>query len=286
MWYIFLKRLERKLIMSKLAIAICQMQVENDLDTNLGTAEKMIDQAYRSGAELVVLPEVFHGPYQSELFPRIAEPHPGPSTDLLSRKAGQHGICIVGGSIIERDHDGYLYNSSFVFGPNGELLARHRKAHLFDVNIPGKVAFQESSALQAGNVCTLVNYRDFCFAVMICFDARFPEFARTAALNGAQMLIIPAAFSVATGSAHWDVLMRSRAIDNQVYVVAASPARNPASTYQAWGYSMIIDPWGQVLQQADTGQELLTASIDLDTVEQIRLEMPLFSQRRPELYVK
>lgn len=272
--------------MSKLAVAVGQMQVENDLCTNLGTAGKMIDQAARAGAELVVLPEIFHGPYQSELFPQIAEPYPGPSTDLLSRKSCQYGICIVGGSIIERDSDGYLYNSSFVFGPDGELLARHRKAHLFDVNIPGKVAFQESSALQAGNACTLVHYRDCCFAVMICFDARFPEFAKTAALRGAQMLIIPAAFSVATGSAHWDILMRSRAIDNQVYVLAASPARNPASVYQAWGYSMIIDPWGQVLQQAGTGEELLTTSIDLDTVEQIRLEMPLLSQRRPELYVK
>lgn len=270
--------------MSKLNLAICQMKVGNNKKTNLDNAQEIIGQAVKDGAEMVVMPEIFNSPYQASLFPQNAESYPGPSSEFLADMAREYRICLVGGSIIEKDQTGLLYNTSFIFGPQGELLGRHRKMHLFDVDIKDGIAFRESDTLTLGNEATLVDTGSLCFGVMICFDIRFPELARRCVLAGAKMLVVPAAFNTVTGPAHWEILMRTRAVDNQCYVVAASPARNPESSYQAWGHSMIVDPWGRVVKEAGTGEEIIMAELDFDLVERVRAEMPLLRQRRPELY--
>lgn len=270
--------------MNNLPLAICQMRVGDDKASNLATAEKMIGRAASDGARLVVLPEVFNSPYQSERFPDYAEPYPGLTSAFLANCSARYGIYLVGGSIIEKDEAGRLYNTSYIFNPQGELLGRHRKLHLFDVDIAGGIAFRESDTLSPGHQVTVINSGSLCFGVMICFDVRFPELARRCVLDGAQMLIIPAAFNTVTGPAHWEILMRTRAVDNQCYVMAASPARNPEASYQAWGHSMIIDPWGRIMAEADIDEEILAAEIDFARIKRVRTEMPLLAQRRPELY--
>jgi len=268
--------------MQSIVIGICQMQVEEDKLTNLRKAEQMIQQAADKGANLIILPEVFHAPYEPAGFIKYAETFPGPSTEMLSRAAVRHNVCLVGGSIIECDEEGRLYNSSFTFGPGGELLGRHRKVHLFDVE--GTINFKESSVLTPGNDLTIIDFQGFRFAVMICYDIRFPEWSRAAALEGAELLVVPGAFNMSSGPSFWELMMRTRAIDNQVYVAAASPARNLNASYHAWGHSMIVNPWGTILAEAGSSEEIITAGFDPDYLAKVRREMPLLKHRRHDLY--
>lgn len=267
-----------------LRLAIGQMNVGLDKDRNLERASLMVDEAASQGAQMVVLPEIFNSPYIARRFPEYAESYPGKSTDLLSELAHRHRLTLVGGSIPERDSDGALYNTSFIFGPDGALIGRHRKIHLFDVDIPGKMTFQESATLSPGNELQILTRGDLRFAVMICYDVRFPELARQAALQGVHLLVIPAAFSRTTGSLHWDLLMRCRAVDNQVFIAAASPAYNPCASYQTWGHSMVVDPWGKVLAQAGDEEELLLVDLDLSVIDEVRAQIPVLKQRRTDLY--
>lgn len=270
-------------MVKQLKLAIAQMRVGDDKALNLAAAGEMISLAASSGAETVVLPEVFNAPYQASQFPFHAELFPGPTSSFLSDCAAKYNIYLVGGSIIEKDSAGRLYNTCYIYGPQGDLLGRHRKIHLFDVDIAGGITFHESDTLTPGNEPTIIASGSFAFGVMICFDIRFPELARRCVLQGAQMLFIPAAFNTVTGPAHWETLMRARAIDNQCYVIAASPARNPDASYQAWGHSMVVDPWGRIIAEAGIDEEIVMAVIDLELVEQVRAEMPLLRRRHPEL---
>lgn len=265
-------------------VGVIQMLVTDDKQANLDKAQAMIIKAHQQGAEVVVLPEVFNSPYQTALFPEYAEPYSGPSTELLARLARELRILLVGGSIIEQDISGKLYNSSFVFDETGNLLARHRKIHLFDIDLPGKVTIRESDTLDAGDTITVVKHNNLCFGLMICYDCRFTELSRAAVLEGAELLVIPAAFSAATGEVHWDMLMRSRAVDNQCYVIAASPARNPKASYKVWGHSMVVDPWGRILAEAEEDETIIYAQLDFELLGQIRRELPLLQHRRRDVY--
>lgn len=268
--------------MQPIVIGICQMQVVEDKLTNLRKAEQMVQQAAAQGADLVILPEVFHAPYEPAGFINYAETFPGPSTEMLSQAAARHNICLVGGSILELDGEGKLYNTSYIFGSDGELLGKHRKVHLFDVE--GEINFTESAVIAPGNDLTLVDYQGFRFAVMICYDIRFPEWSRAAALEGAELLVVPGAFNMSSGPSFWELMMRTRALDNQVYVAAASPARNLNSSYHAWGHSMIVNPWGTILAEAGSSEEIITAVFDPAYLKKVRQEMPLLKHRRRDLY--
>lgn len=268
----------------KLRLGIVQMEVGLDKNQNLDRAAQMVEAAAKQGAQMVVLPEIFNSPYIARRFPEYAESYPGQSTGLLANLARKHHLILVGGSIPERDSNDALYNTSFTFGPDGSLIGRHRKIHLFDVDIPGKMTFQESATLSPGNDFQILRQGDLRFAVMICYDVRFPELARQAALQGAHLLVIPAAFSRTTGSLHWDILMRCRAVDNQVFVAAASPAFNPQASYQTWGHSMLVDPWGKVLAQAGDEEKLLLVDLDLSVIDEVRAQIPVMQQRRTDLY--
>jgi len=268
-----------------LPTAICQMQVGNDKAANLEKAAQMIKEASKK-ARLLVLPEIFNAPYQTDLLAQYAEPIPGPTTDMLAALAKDLQILLVGGSIAEIDTNGNIYNSSCVFAPNGKIIGHHRKLHLFDIQIPGQIVFKESDVFTAGEELQTIEYEGLSFTVMICYDIRFPELARLSALNGAQIIVVPAAFNLTTGPAHWELLMRSRALDNQLFIIAASPARNPTASYQTWGHSMIVDPWGRILAEGGTQEEIIYAEIDFAQLHKVRQELPLLQHRRPELYQK
>ncbi|PKM76777.1 MAG: carbon-nitrogen hydrolase [Firmicutes bacterium HGW-Firmicutes-15] len=268
----------------KLKLAICQIQVSNCKDDNLNKAGDMVNTASSSGAQMVILPEMFNAPYQTDLLADYAESFPGPSTGFLSGLARKNSIVLVGGSIPEKDAEGRIYNCSYTFDEQGDVIGKHRKMHLFDVDIPGQLYFKESDVFTAGDGLQLIRYHGLVLAVLICYDIRFPELARMAALEGAQMLVIPAAFNHTTGPAHWDLLMRTRAVDNQLFVVAASPALNPKANYQAWGHSLVVDPWGTVISEGGSGEEIIYAELDWTMVDKVRRELPLLKHRRTDIY--
>ncbi|QDR82134.1 carbon-nitrogen hydrolase family protein [Sporomusa termitida] len=271
--------------MSVFTVGICQMGVVPDKLVNLDRARQMIGEATARGSRLVVLPEMFNCPYQSDLFPEYAESfQDGPTVAMLAECAAKYQVIVVGGSIPERDEAGNIYNTSFIFDERGALIGRHRKIHLFDIAIKGGTMFQESRTLAAGSSMTVVRTSLGTMGVAICYDVRFPELARAMTLAGARILIYPAAFGPVTGPAHWELLMRSRAVDNQVYVVAAAPALNAAAEYEAHGHSMLVDPWARVLAVASEVETVITGKIDFRTTDKVREELPLLKHRRPEIY--
>ncbi len=267
-----------------LKMAILQMQVEEDKSTNLGKAARMVKEAALQGARVVVLPEIFNAPYQAGRFREYAEPYGGPTTILLGELASLYGVMLVGGSIPELDNEGRIYNTSFIFGSRGELLGQYRKMHLFDIDIPGSITFRESDSLSSGKDLCVFQHDGLCFSVLICYDIRFPELSRLAALRGSQILVVPGAFNRTTGPLHWELLMRSRAVDNQVFVAAASPALNRNSSYLAWGHSMLVDPWGQVVGSAGDDEEILVVDLNLSALNEVRSQIPVLKQRRSDLY--
>ncbi|HYH01565.1 MAG TPA: carbon-nitrogen hydrolase family protein, partial [Bacillota bacterium] len=235
----------------EIRLGICQFKVGCDKTFNLIKAEQAINQAVDEGAQMVVLPEMFNCPYQQEFFSQFAETAPGGETLIRLAELAETNKCyIVGGSIPEQA-EGNLYNTCFIFDRTGQIIARHRKIHLFDIEIPGKVSFKESAVLKAGQELTWFDTEFGRFGVVICYDLRFPELFRLMADAGVQGVLIPAAFNLTTGPAHWETLMRARAIDNQVYIIGVGPASDSSAQYVAYGHSVVVDPWGTVLWEAD-----------------------------------
>lgn len=270
--------------MTTLKIALCQLQVKPDKQVNLKQAAIMLQEAAASGAQLAVLPEMFNCPYDIHCFRDYAEEIPfGQTTNHLANLAQTHGLFLVGGSIPELS-GGLLYNTSVVFNPKGEIIAKHRKAHLFDVRVKNGIEFTESLVLSPGNTATLFETPWGKFGVEICYDIRFQELTRKMAKEGALLVIVPAAFNMTTGPLHWELLFRSRALDNQIFMLGASPARDPQASYVAYGHSLAVNPWGHVLAQCDERPGLLMIELDLTQVEEVREALPIWKQRREELY--
>lgn len=269
--------------MSGFKIATCQLDVLQKKDDNLEKAKELIKEASYNGADLVVLPEMFNCPYDNSFFPEFAEEFSGITTDFLSKLAQNESIYIVGGSIPEKEGDN-IYNTSYIFDRKGKVIGKHRKMHLFDIDIEDGISFKESDTLGYGNNVTVFD-TEFCkIGVAICYDMRFPELMRLMALKGAEIIIVPAAFNMTTGPAHWHALAKIRAIDNQVYFVAASPSRNVDSSYVAFGHSLIVDPWGDIISEADEKEGIIYGNIDLSRIKKIRNQLPLLKHRRIDLY--
>lgn len=268
-------------------LGICQMAVTSDKALNISKARAMIQDAAAANCQVAILPEMFNCPYQAELFSEFAESYPeGDTLSMLSQTAAEAKIVVVGGSVPERDDYNNVYNTSFIFDGNGRLLGRHRKMHLFDVDIKGGTVFKESSILSAGQEMTVVSIAGLTFGVAICYDIRFPELSRLMTLAGAELLIFPAAFGWTTGPAHWELLIKSRAVDNQVFVVGAAPASTPGAQYQAYGHSMIVDPWGNTLAMAGSEETMMTVEVDMNKLYTVRQQLPLLKHRRPDVYQK
>jgi len=275
-------------------VALCQLLVGTDKQVNLHQAAASVHDAKCKGAQIVVLPEMFNCPYSNDSFPTYSEPIPTssttvdaklhPSTYQLVHMAKSNGILLIGGSIPERDASGKLYNTCLVIDAAGNIIAKHRKIHLFDIDVPGKIKFKESDTLTAGSSVTVVDTAYGRIGIGICYDIRFVEYALTCAAQGAQLLVYPGAFNTITGPAHWELLIRARAVDTQSYVLACSPARNPASTYQAWGHSTVVGPWADVLATTEHQPALVIADLDLNRIGEVRNSIPIRRQKRYALY--
>jgi predicted amidohydrolase len=209
--------------------------------------------------------------------------------------ARENNIYLIGGSIPEAvttpspsasgTPTTTYYNTSLTFSPTGQLLATHRKIHLFDISIPGKITFRESDVLSPGNKLTLIDLPEYGqIAVAICYDVRFPELATIAARKGCFALIYPGAFNLTTGPLHWRLLGQARAVDSQLYVALCSPARDMSAGYHAWGHSLVVDPMAQVLVEAGEGEEIVVADLDGERIEEARKGIPLRDQRRFDVY--
>lgn len=269
--------------MKECRVALCQNHITNDKDQTVKEALEQVRRAAAEGAQLVALPEMFVCPYTGRSMRASREPLFGPTAEALSTCAAQNGIYLIGGSFPEETPEG-LYNTCMVFDPSGDHIGTHRKAHLFDVDIPGKISYKESDTFLAGDSVCIVETDFAKIGIGICFDIRFPEYFRKLALAGCEVLVVPASFGRATGEAHWILSLRMRAIDNQCYMLGVSPAPNPELPYQAYGHTAICDPWGEIQGELDTRPGTLTGLLDPVRLAQIRSEFPLLKARRPQLY--
>ena len=270
--------------MSKIRIACLQLKVRQDKYDNIEQLAEILADGRTEGADFISLPEMWNCPYQTELFPEYAEPEQGDTWLAMSTLARKHNVYLVGGSIPELDDQGRVYNTCYVFDREGRQIGKHRKVHLFDIYAHGQQVFKESDTLTGGDSFSTFD-TEFCrMAVNICFDIRFPESSRIPALNGAKVIFNPAAFNMTTGPVHWELGFRQRAIENQIYMVGTSSARDPEAGYIAWGHSLITDPWGDIVMQMDEKPGVEVAELDLDYIDKVRAKLPLMSARRTDVY--
>lgn len=262
-------------------IALIQLDVTRDKQMNLNRAESLIRQAALS-SEIIVLPEMFNCPYNAKTFSKYAETEYSETTQWLKALSDELSITLIGGSIPELEDD-KMFNTSYTYH-KGALVGKHRKAHLFDVDIKGGITFKESSVLYPGDKATIFKAGDIRIGVAICYDMRFPELIRTMVNQGADLIVVPAAFNTITGPAHWHITARTRAVDNQVYFALVSPARSKELSYKAYGHSLLVDPWGTIVTEAGEAEEVIYGEIDLAYVKKIRSELPLLKHRKTEIY--
>jgi predicted amidohydrolase len=261
--------------------AAVQMNAGSDKGANLDKAEALVAQAAERGARLVVLPEVFlwRGPQAQE--PAIAEDIPGPVSARLGLLARQLGVHLLAGSFLERAAQAdRVYNTSLLFDPSGEIRALYRKIHLFDVDISGAVSVRESDTRLSGADVVTAPTALGRIALSICYDLRFPELYRQATFAGAEIAAVPSAFTFHTGASHWEVLLRARAIENLIYIVAANQIGAGMGGVPSFGNSMIVDPWGKVLARAADRETVIWAEIDRDHQQRLRRQLPSLNHAR------
>jgi len=266
--------------MTYLAAAI-QMTAGADKAANLERAERLVRVGAARGANIVALPEVFNWRGKRIEQAAAAETIGGESLALMSRLARELQIHIVAGSITEQvEGEARCYNTSALIGPDGGRMAVYRKIHLFDVDLPGRVTVRESDAKLAGAEVVTAATPLGAIGLSICYDLRFPELYRRLTFAGAQILAIPSAFTFPTGEAHWEPLLRARAIENQAYVIAPAQFGPNIYGYSDYGNSMIVDPWGRVLARAADQEGVVVAPIDLEYQERVRRELPALKHAR------
>jgi predicted amidohydrolase len=264
-------------------VSVCQMRSGEDVETNVATAEGLLNEAAEDGADLAALPEVFTYLGRSSGRADAAEPVPGPTTQRLGAIARDRQMWVLGGSILESD-DGRVFNTSVLFDRSGELVARYRKIHLFDVELPDQRPIRESDTFTPGEQLVTHATEQARLGLSICYDLRFPELYRGLMVMGAEVLCVPSQFQHATGTAHWEVLLRARAIENQCFVVAPGQwgaFGREGSNRRSHGHSMIVDPGGRVLVEAPEGGDgVFGADVDLAELREIRTRLPALQHRR------
>ena len=270
--------------MPKIKTAILQTHVYKDKIRNITQTAEHLAAPELASIDLAVLPEMFCCPYENKCFPEYAEAEGGDTWAKCSRLAAEHKIYLVAGSMPERDEEGHIYNTSYVFDRTGKQIGKHRKMHLFDINVKGGQYFKESDTLTPGNQVTVFDTEFGKMGLCICYDLRFPELARLMMDKGAQVIIVPAAFNMTTGPLHWELMFCQRAVDNQVYTIGAAPARDMDAGYHSWGHSIVADPWGKVLMEMDEKPDVKVVELDLDEVSRVREELPLLKHRRKDVY--
>jgi len=268
------------MIKEKYRAAVIQNMPLYNTEDSIGSALSLVEQA-ASSADLIVLPEMFITPYELVRMQKVSQYSPS-VLQKLCESAAKHKVFICSGSLpVKRNTK--LTNTSYLIDDSGHAVYEYDKCHLFDVRLSG-LAVSESKFFTAGNSVSTVETRLGRIGISICYDIRFPELARKMTLQGMQLICVPAAFSETTGKAHWHTVMRARAIENQIYLCAASPAYNSESSYPAYGHSLIVDPWGEVIAEAGRGEEIIYADIEHALINKVRRQLPLLKHRRPELY--
>ena len=268
----------------EITTAAIQMSSTPNKGENIETAEQLIRDAASSGAELVALPELWSCHGLEKVYRENAEPIPGPTTDFLGDLARKLGIYLLGGSILEGDPSSRkLHNTSTFFAPDGEMTAVYRKIHLFDVKAPDR-EYLESETVAPGAEIVTAKAGAATLGLSVCYDVRFPELYRLLALRGAEVLMVPAAFTLQTGKDHWELLLRARAVENQAFSVAPAQWGRKADGRWTYGRSMIVDPWGTVLAQCADRDGFALATLDLGYLDRFREDFPALENRRPEAY--
>lgn len=276
--------------MSKLKVGLVQLLVTSNKEKNVTRALKMISKCKEKNCDLVVLPESFNSPYgelqTSEGIETYAEDMNDSETlSIISEIAKKEKINIVAGSIptvVEKNNVKNYFNTSVTFSSEGKILGTHNKIHLFDINIPGKIVYEESKMLTGGSNLTyfeIPEKPEFKIGVGICFDVRFAELAQIYRKEGCNLLIYPGAFNLTTGPAHWKHLAIGRALDNQLFTALCSPARDEDASYVAYGHSMIVNPWGEILEELDEKEGIIIQDINLEELETMRKQLPVVSSK-------
>ena len=258
----------------KFEVVALQKKTYADPGQNRDAVKAMLDTYSGPDPDFVVLPEIFTCPYDNKCFPQFAESGEGETYRFLANLARERKAYVIGGSIPELE-EGKIYNTSYIFDRGGKLIGRHRKIHLFDIDVQGGQYFKESDVLSPGTQITVFDTEFGKMGVCICFDIRFPDLFIEMRKAGVRMVFIPAAFNMTTGPAHWETLFRSRALDQQIYVLGCSPARDERASYVAYGHSILTDPWGSVVCDLGAEEGILAARIDLERVDSVRQQIPL-----------
>jgi deaminated glutathione amidase len=265
-------------------VAAVQLNSTDDKERNLEVAERLVRAAAADRAELVCLPEKWNVLGGSDALLQGAEPLDGPTLSAARAWARELGIHLVAGSIAERaEGQERLFNTSVLIDPRGEDIATYRKIHMFDVEVEG-VAYRESEHEQGGDEIVTAPLGEVELGLTVCYDLRFPELYRILAVRGARIITVPSAFTAPTGRAHWDVLLRARAIENQAFVIAPNQIGQAPPHYDSYGHSAIVDPWGMVLATAPDEECFVAADLDLAAQEQVREKLPSLANRRPGAY--
>jgi predicted amidohydrolase len=269
----------------RLRVACVQLNATQSKADNIARAEKLVARAAATGADFVLLPEKWNGFGRADLMRSIAEPIEGGETvDAMRSWARGHGITLVGGSIVERrEGRDKLSNTCIVFDPEGEVAAVYRKIHMFDVEVGGH-SYRESETEEPGEGPVATEVEGWKLGLTICYDVRFPELYRILALEGCEVITVPAAFTLYTGKDHWELLLRARAVENQCYVVAANQWGSFAEGKAAFGRSSIVDPWGVILAQAPDEDGVISAELERARLEDVRRRLPSLANRQPAAY--
>jgi predicted amidohydrolase len=268
----------------RIRVACVQLTSGTDKAANLERAERLVARAAAGGADVVVLPEKWNGIGDTEALRALAEPLEGGSVSAMAEWARTHGVTLVGGSITEaREGREKLSNTSVLLDPDGAVVAVYRKIHLFDVEVGGHV-YRESEAEEPGTEPVVAESEGWPIGLSVCYDVRFPELYRILALEGAELVTVPAHFTLYTGKDHWHVLLRARAIENQLYVAAAAQVGVTGVGRPSYGRSVIVDPWGIVLAQAPDEETVISAEIDRARLLDVRAKLPSLKNRQPEAY--
>jgi predicted amidohydrolase len=265
-------------------LAVGQMTSTDNIEHNFEACERLCQEAKKQGAATLVLPECFAflGRGDGDLM-RMSEPLDGPLFSRFKGLAVTHGLEVCFGGFPEKHSATHAYNAHVVVGPDGATRALYRKIHLFDVVLPSST-LRESAATTPGTDLVVADGAVGKLGLTVCYDLRFPELYRALASKGAQVLLVPAAFTLTTGKEHWEVLLRARAIENQCYVAAAAQTGKHNERRDSYGHGMIIDPWGTVIAQCRDGEGIAVADVDIAWLETVRARIPVWQHRRPDLY--
>lgn len=270
---------------TKIRIASLQTKVFAEKQKNLDQAARLFHELKDKQVDVITLPEMFNCPYLSSNFPVYAEEEGGLSFLFCADLAKQYSVYFSAGSMPEVDSEGHIYNTAYMFDRKGQCIAKHRKAHMFDVDIKGGQRFIESETLTPGQSIEVFD-TEFCrMGLAVCYDFRFPELSRVMMQEGAQVILVPAAFNMTTGPAHWEILFRTRAMENQLFTVATAPARDLDFSYHSWGHTMVVNPWGTILGELEEKEGILLTEIDLEEVDKYRSQIPMVRKRRTDMYL-